>query len=273
MDLLPRLIPADEWATVERGVIQRVVASETMPRDDVSRFMTLGRMLERAEMTCQLIDVRYGQPEATRGPEPGRPPISGEAARGADQTDFHQWMAVLKSASALEAYRRRYRSSMEPARIAAGLPHRSDARRRERGGCAGCRCRGVSGFRPSRDRDVPPPRRARYVSGYLFTADDSTGADSDVDEVHVETHAWVEVALPGRGWLALDPTNAQTAGERHVTIGRGRDYDDVSPFRGVFTGRQDDELDVAVRMRRLALEPLGDVPGGWARQIAQQQQQ
>jgi transglutaminase-like putative cysteine protease len=113
---------------------------------------------------------------------------------------------------------------------------------------------------------------ARYVSGYLFTIDDSTGADSDIDEVHVETHAWVEVALPGWGWLALDPTNAQAVGERHVTIGRGRD-DDVSPFRGVFTGRQDHELDVSVTMRRLALEPLGDVPGGFSRQMVEQQQQ
>lgn len=113
---------------------------------------------------------------------------------------------------------------------------------------------------------------ARYVSGYLFTVDDSTGEDSVTDEVEVETHAWIEAALPGWGWLALDPTNAQEVGERHVTIGRGRDYDDVSPFRGVFTGRQDHELDVAVTMRRLALEPLGDIPGGFMRQVAQQQQ-
>jgi transglutaminase-like putative cysteine protease len=106
---------------------------------------------------------------------------------------------------------------------------------------------------------------ARYVSGYLFTVDDATGADTDTDEVEVETHAWVEVAIPGFGWLALDPTNAQEVGERHVSIGRGRDYDDVSPFRGVFSGPGAHELQVSVTMRRLALEPLGDVPGGGRR--------
>ena len=102
---------------------------------------------------------------------------------------------------------------------------------------------------------------ARYVSGYLFTVDDATGVDSETDEVQVETHAWVEVAVPDFGWLALDPTNAQAVGERHVSIGRGRDYDDVSPFRGVFSGPGSHELEVSVTMRRLALEPLGDVQG------------
>jgi transglutaminase-like putative cysteine protease len=101
---------------------------------------------------------------------------------------------------------------------------------------------------------------ARYVSGYFFTVDDRTGAATDNDEVEVETHAWVEAAVPGVGWWAFDPTNRQTVGERHVTIGRGRDYDDVAPLRGVFNGAQEHELSVNVRMRRLALAPRG-TPG------------
>jgi transglutaminase-like putative cysteine protease len=108
-------------------------------------------------------------------------------------------------------------------------------------------------------REVGLP--ARYVSGYLFAVDDATGEDGGVDEVAVETHAWVETAIPGWGWLALDPTNSQPVGERHVTIGRGRDYDDVAPFRGVFSGAADHELEVAVTMRRLAVDPRGGVPG------------
>lgn len=114
---------------------------------------------------------------------------------------------------------------------------------------------------------------ARYASGYLFARNDATGEDVDGDQVRVETHAWVEVALPGWGWLALDPTNLQDVGERHVTIGRGRDYDDVAPLRGVFNGGQEHELEVEVTMRRLAAEPLGDVPGAPARRIQVQQQQ
>ncbi len=108
---------------------------------------------------------------------------------------------------------------------------------------------------------------ARYVSGYLFTADDATGAEPGTDQVEVQTHAWLEAAIPGWGWFALDPTNNQHVGERHVTIGRGRDYDDVAPFRGVFVGDQRHELDVQVSMRRFTLAPLGE-PG-----FAGQQQQ
>jgi transglutaminase-like putative cysteine protease len=101
---------------------------------------------------------------------------------------------------------------------------------------------------------------ARYVSGYFFTADDRTGAEAESDEVEVETHAWVEAAVPGFGWWAFDPTNRSSVGERHVTIGRGRDYDDVAPFRGVFSGAPEHDLSVNVRMRRLALRPIG-TPG------------
>ena len=101
---------------------------------------------------------------------------------------------------------------------------------------------------------------ARYVSGYLFAADDATGDAGSADEVEVETHAWVEAAVPGFGWWALDPTNRSTVGERHVTIGRGRDYNDVAPLRGVFNGAPEHELAVNVRMRRLAISTSG-TPG------------
>lgn len=82
------------------------VASETMPRDAGWSFLALGRLIERAEMTCRLIDVRYGQLDALRVP----------SRRGVIVEDggFHHWVAVLKSASAFEAYRRRYRASTDP---------------------------------------------------------------------------------------------------------------------------------------------------------------
>jgi transglutaminase-like putative cysteine protease len=102
---------------------------------------------------------------------------------------------------------------------------------------------------------------ARYVSGYLFTRDDRTGADvEDGDLVEVQTHAWFEAAIPGFGWLALDPTNQQEVGVRHVKIGHGRDYDDVQPFRGVFAGSTMPTVEPHVEIRRVL-------------QQAQQQQQ
>jgi len=94
------------------------VASETMPRDEGWRFMALGRLLERAEMTCRLLEVRY--PQLERLAEASRRPATStdERPRGADRVDFHHWIAVLKSASAFEAYRRRYRASMDPVDVA-----------------------------------------------------------------------------------------------------------------------------------------------------------
>jgi transglutaminase-like putative cysteine protease len=74
---------------------------------------------------------------------------------------------------------------------------------------------------------------ARYVSGYLVTRPPPgrprlIGADA--------SHAWLSVFCPGLGWVDLDPTNDVMPSERHITLGWGRDYDDVSPTRGVILG-------------------------------------
>jgi transglutaminase-like putative cysteine protease len=119
---------------------------------------------------------------------------------------------------------------------------------------------------------------ARYVSGYLFTRDDSLGADvTDGDLVDVQTHAWFEAAIPGFGWLALDPTNQQEVGIRHVKIGHGRDYDDVQPLRGVFSGAGKPLVDPHVEIRRLHSAPAQahapDLPHPRTFEQQQQQQQ
>ncbi len=83
---------------------------------------------------------------------------------------------------------------------------------------------------------------ARYVSGYLRTRPPPgrprlIGSD--------QSHAWVAVWIGG-GWLECDPTNDCLAGVDHITLGWGRDYDDVAPLRGIINGGTDAQLEVGV---------------------------
>ncbi|MBW0017585.1 MAG: transglutaminase family protein [Mycobacterium sp.] len=89
---------------------------------------------------------------------------------------------------------------------------------------------------------------ASYVSGYLAT-DPPPGKDRmiGIDA----THAWAAVWTPqepGRfEWLGLDPTNDQLIDERYIIVGRGRDYADVPPLRGIiYTNSKNSVIDVAV---------------------------
>lgn len=63
---------------------------------------------------------------------------------------------------------------------------------------------------------------ARYVSGHLQGEGGS--------------HAWVEVLVPGCGPVAFDPTNDRRTGATYLTIAVGRDYSDVAPTYGTYSG-------------------------------------
>lgn len=88
---------------------------------------------------------------------------------------------------------------------------------------------------------------ARYVSGYLHPVEDAEVGES----VAGESHAWVEW-FTGSGWRGFDPTNGIDIGDRHVLVGRGRDYDDVPPLRGVYAGSVESTLFVTVEITREA---------------------
>jgi transglutaminase-like putative cysteine protease len=89
---------------------------------------------------------------------------------------------------------------------------------------------------------------ARYVCGYIET-DAPPGGRRLIGAV--ATHAWVEVLMPGMEWVALDPTNDQWCGERHVAVSFGRDFSDATPVRGTFKGSGGQRLSVKVRMKRV----------------------
>jgi transglutaminase-like putative cysteine protease len=86
---------------------------------------------------------------------------------------------------------------------------------------------------------------ARYVSGYLHPR--SEGA---LDEpVSAESHAWVE--FWAGDWIPVDPSNLTEVAERHVLVARGRDYADVRPLAGVYSGPPAQALGVTVELTRL----------------------
>lgn len=87
---------------------------------------------------------------------------------------------------------------------------------------------------------------ARYVSGYILPDKEAPVGKSVIGE----SHAWVQWF--NGAWFSYDPTNALIPGELHVMVAQGREYADVAPLRGMFTGPASSEMFVTVEMKRLS---------------------
>ena len=86
----------------------------------------------------------------------------------------------------------------------------------------------------------------RYVSGYVMpNANPVVGQPTTG-----ESHAWLQ--FWDGAWVGLDPTNNTAPGDTHVEVGVGRDYFDVTPLKGVYSGSQSSDLFVEVEMTVLA---------------------
>jgi transglutaminase-like putative cysteine protease len=87
---------------------------------------------------------------------------------------------------------------------------------------------------------------SRYVSGYLHS-----DPNAEVGETILgESHAWVEY-FAGE-WRGVDPTNGGDVGLRHVTVAKGREYGDVPPLKGIYSGDPSSALGVTVEVTRLS---------------------
>jgi transglutaminase-like putative cysteine protease len=112
---------------------------------------------------------------------------------------------------------------------------------------------------------------ARYVSGYLYRSrEDHDRSTPDA------THAWVEALMPQFGWVGFDPTNNLIAHHRHIRTAIGRDYHDVPPTHGIFRGKTDSELYVAVHVEAGEQPPALDrklpIPEDWSVLVERAQQ-
>ncbi len=74
---------------------------------------------------------------------------------------------------------------------------------------------------------------ARFVSGYIFIP----GADDTGTTSGGATHAWMQVYLPGAGWIDFDPTNSIIGNRNLIRVAVAWDHKQVLPLWGTFIGK------------------------------------
>jgi uncharacterized alpha-E superfamily protein len=99
-----------DWVKL-RSAVTRGVTFGTMLQDEALHFIRLGGLIERADNTARILDVKYHVLRVNDDE---------------DATDFYQWGALLRSLSAFEVYRKVYRDAITPARVAELLMLRKD---------------------------------------------------------------------------------------------------------------------------------------------------
>jgi transglutaminase-like putative cysteine protease len=90
---------------------------------------------------------------------------------------------------------------------------------------------------------------ARFVSGYIYSparAGHQGGGN---------THAWVQVYLPGCGWIEMDPTNGIFGNRDLIRIAVAHDHKQALPLSGSFVGKRADYLGMTVSVSVEQAEP------------------
>ncbi len=76
---------------------------------------------------------------------------------------------------------------------------------------------------------------ARFVSGYLYDPALDRGPGQTIGGG--STHAWLQVFLPGAGWISFDPTNGHVEGQSRIPVAIAREPWQTSPISGSFSGQ------------------------------------
>ncbi|MEC9104470.1 MAG: transglutaminase family protein, partial [Pseudomonadota bacterium] len=87
----------------------------------------------------------------------------------------------------------------------------------------------------------------------LEALDGPSGTDHDFTDLH----AWVEVYLPGAGWIGFDPTSGLMTGESHIPLAATPHYQNAAPIVGGYSSAGAPEVDFNfdMQIRRVAEHP------------------
>lgn len=92
---------------------------------------------------------------------------------------------------------------------------------------------------------------ARFVSGYLNSPSAAGSATLGYP------HAWIEVYLPGAGWIEFDPTNGLAGSDRLIRVAVSRDAEQAMPVRGSYVGLPGACIDTIVQVEIEELPLVG----------------
>lgn len=140
-------------------------------------------------------------------------------------------------------------------RVERGVQTPSDTLRRGHGTCRDFALLMIEGVRSL-------GLAARFVSGYIFVPD----AEATLAGGRGATHAWLQVYLPGVGWVDFDPTNKIIGNRNLIRVAVAWDHSQVLPLWGTFIGRRSAFLDMEVAVSVLdethsSKEPSKGEPG------------
>ena len=104
-DIVPAQLPRT-CAEIRAGCLAQIGTAEgTLYRDEGYQFFRLGLLIERADQTSRLLDVKFAQgATAARSPDPA--------------DDFVFWSTILRTAAAYQVFHRLEPSGADPQRIA-----------------------------------------------------------------------------------------------------------------------------------------------------------
>ncbi len=104
---------------------------------------------------------------------------------------------------------------------------------------------------------------ARFVSGYLYVPPpEPTGQlpGRDARAGGGSTHAWVQVYVPGAGWMEFDPTNGIVGNNDLIRVAIARDPAQAVPLWGSWIGFPADREDLSVTVQVSASDTAPEPP-------------